>query len=84
MSLPLGTKYFVFPYANYRITNYILGVTDCQIFYNLFYGYEIWRPILRDRRRLEILGNRVRKKIFVPESEEVTPTWKQFRQKRHF
>jgi hypothetical protein len=56
----MGTKYFVVPYANYRSINYIVGVTDRQIAYILFYSYEIWGLILRDRRRLEILGNRIR------------------------
>jgi len=82
MPVPLGTKYFVFPYTNYRSTNYNVDVKYCQIFCILFYGYEIWRLISSDRRRLEILGNRVRRKIFEPDREEVTPPWKQFRKKR--
>jgi len=76
MPVPLGTKYFVFPYANYRSTNYSVYIKDCQIFYILFYDYEIWRLILRDRRRLEILWNMVRRKIFEPDREDVTPAWK--------
>jgi hypothetical protein len=77
----MGTKYFVVPYANYRSTNYIVGITYYQLSYILFYGYEIWGFILRDRRRLEILGNRVRGKIFEPDREEVTPAWKNFEKK---
>ena len=81
MPVPLGIKYFVFPYAKYRSAHYIVGVRDYQIFHILFYGYEIWRLILRDRRRFEILGYSFRRKIFEPEREEVTPAGKQIKKK---
>ena len=69
MPIPLGTKYFVFRHAKYRSTNYIVGVRDYQIYYILFYGYEI------RLRRLEILVYCFRRIIFEPEREEVTPAW---------
>jgi hypothetical protein len=38
----------------------------------LLYGSEIWSLILREEHGLRVFGNRVLKRIFGPNSEEVT------------
>jgi hypothetical protein len=38
----------------------------------VLYGYETWSLILREEHRLRVLENRVLRKIFGPERDEVT------------
>jgi hypothetical protein len=39
-------------------------------------GYETWSLTLKDERRLRVLENRVLRRIFGPERDEVTVEWR--------
>jgi len=39
------------------------------------YGYETWSLTLREERRLRVYENRVLRRIFGPERDEVTKEW---------
>jgi hypothetical protein len=40
------------------------------------YGFETWSLILREERRLKLFDNRVLRRIFGPERDEVTEEWR--------
>jgi hypothetical protein len=42
----------------------------------VLYGYETWSLILREEHRLGVFENRVLRRIFVPERDEVTGDWR--------
>jgi hypothetical protein len=42
----------------------------------LFYGYETWSLTLRVEQRLRVFENRVFRRIFGPERDEVTGEWR--------
>jgi len=46
------------------------------IFPVVLYGCETWSLILREESRLRVFENRVLRRIFGPNSDEVTGEWK--------
>jgi hypothetical protein len=42
----------------------------------LFYGCETWSLTLREEHRLRVFENRVLRRIFGPERDEVTGDWR--------
>jgi hypothetical protein len=42
----------------------------------VLYGCETWSLTLREKRRLRVLGNRVLRRKFGPQRDEVTGGWK--------
>ena len=42
----------------------------------VLYGCETWSVILRVERRMKVFENRVLRRIFVPERDEVTGEWR--------
>jgi hypothetical protein len=42
----------------------------------VLYGCEIWSLTLREKHRLRVFENRVLRKIFGPQREEVTGEWR--------
>jgi hypothetical protein len=42
----------------------------------MLYGYETWPLTLREEHRLRVFENRVLRRIFGPEREEVTGGWR--------
>jgi hypothetical protein len=42
----------------------------------VLYGCETWSLILRDERRLRVFENRVLRRVFGPEKDEVTGEWR--------
>jgi hypothetical protein len=42
----------------------------------LMYGCETWSPTLREERRLRVFENRVLRRIFGPQRDEVTREWR--------
>ena len=42
----------------------------------VLYGCETWSLTLREERRLRVFENRVLRKLFGPESDEVTGDWR--------
>jgi hypothetical protein len=47
----------------------------------LLHGCKTWLPILREECRLRILENKVLRRIFGPERDEVTGEWRRLRNK---
>jgi hypothetical protein len=42
----------------------------------VLYGYETWSLTFREKRRLRVFENRVLRRIFGPERDEVTGEWR--------
>jgi hypothetical protein len=42
----------------------------------VLYGCETWSLILREKRRLRVFENRVRRRVFGPKRDEVTGEWR--------
>jgi hypothetical protein len=49
----------------------------------VLYGYETWSLILREEHRLRVFENRVLRRIFGPERDEVTGGWRKLHEERH-
>jgi hypothetical protein len=49
------------------------------IFPVVLYGCETWSLTLREERRLRVLVNRVLRRIFGPNRDEVTGEWRKLR-----
>jgi hypothetical protein len=47
----------------------------------VLYGCEIWSLTLRGKRRLRVFENRVLRRIFEPERDEVTRKWRRLHNK---
>ena len=66
--LSFGAESFVFQFA---INNIKIKIYRTIIFPVVLYGCEIWSLTLREERRLNVFENRVLRRIFGPERDEV-------------
>ena len=60
---------------------YIIYVEGIKIYTTIIlpvilYGCETWSLTLRDERRLRVFENRVLRRVFGPERDEVTQEWR--------
>jgi hypothetical protein len=53
------------------------------ILYVVFYGCETWSLTLREKRRLRVFENRVLRRIFGPNRNEVTGEWRKLHNEEH-
>ena len=52
--------------------NFVTEVRTTIILSVVLYGYETWSLTLREERRLRVFANRVLRRVFGPNREEVT------------
>ena len=53
-----------------------MGLEFTNLWYINTYGCETWSLILREERRLRVFKNRVLRRVFGPNKDEVTGEWK--------
>jgi hypothetical protein len=70
------SKYSSFTFPLY-IKNIFLACSSCLIILLVvLYGCETWSLTLREKRRLRVFENRVLRKVFGPNRDEVTREWR--------
>jgi hypothetical protein len=72
--LSFGAESFVFQFSIQIYRNIILSV--------VLYGCETWSLTLREERRLRVFENRVLRRIFGPERDDLTVEWRKLRNEK--
>jgi len=70
--LPFGAESFVFQFAIQNVKNMYRSI----ILLVVLYVCETWSLTLREERRLRVFENRVLRRIFGPEKDEITRLWR--------
>ena len=71
--LSFGAEFFVFQFP---IKNLKIKIYRTKIFPLVLYGCQTWSLTLREERRLRVSENRLQRRIFGPNKDEVTGEWK--------
>jgi len=68
-----------------RLLSESIKIKICQniILLVLLYRHETWSLTFRDKHRLRVLENRVLRRIFGPEKDEVTGEWRKLHNVEH-